>query len=74
MQWSTYKGQVGDRQNNGQHIKDKQGTDNTTVNIKKTSRGQTTQWSTYKGQAEDRQCNGQHIKDKQETDTTLVNI
>ena len=32
-QWSTYKGQAGDREHNGQHIKDKQGTDNTMVNI-----------------------------------------
>jgi hypothetical protein len=32
-QWSTYKGQAGDRQYNGQHIKDKQGTDNTMGNI-----------------------------------------
>ena len=64
-QWETYKGKAEDRQHNDQHIKDKEGTDNTMVNIYRTSRGQTTQWSTYKGQTGDRHYNGQHIKDQQ---------
>jgi hypothetical protein len=32
-QWSTYKGQAGDRKHNGEHIKDKQGTDNAMANL-----------------------------------------